>query len=62
MWRATACDTKNVPRKFVSSTVFQSSHVTSSAGLRMLQPALLTRMSIRPKCAAAASAICRMLS
>src|SRR2546421_632769 len=45
MWRATACETKKVPRRFVFSTVFQSSQVTSRAGLRMLQPALLTFMS-----------------
>ena len=36
--------TKKLPRKFVSSTKFQSSQVTSRAGLRTLQPALFTRM------------------
>ena len=35
MIRATACETKNVPRRFVSRIRFQSSHVTSMAGLRV---------------------------
>ena len=46
--------TKKLPRRLVSRMRFQSSQVTSSAGLRMLQPALLTRMSIWPKAASAA--------
>ena len=37
-------DLKKLPRRFVSSTRFQSSHVTSSAGFRTLQPAFFTRM------------------
>ena len=32
-----------MPRRFVSTIVFQSSHVTSTAGLRMLQPALFIK-------------------
>ena len=48
MWRATACETKNVPRRFVSRIRFQSSQVTSKAGLRTLHPALFTRISIFP--------------
>ena len=46
--RATACATKNSPRRFVSSTRFQSSQVSSTAGLRTFSPALFTRMSILP--------------
>ena len=46
---AAAWATKNAPRRFVSTISFQSDQVTSVAGLRMLQPALLTRMSIRLK-------------
>src|ERR1043166_693727 len=41
---------------------FQLSQVTSRAGFRTLQPALLTRMSILPKWAMAAATICWMLS
>ena len=62
MLRAIACATKNVPRRLVSSTRFQSSQVMSSAGFRTLQPALLTRMSIFGYAAAAASAMRWMLS
>ena len=54
--------TKKVPRRLVSSTLFQSSQLTSTAGLRTLQPALFTRMSILPKAATASSAICLMLA
>ena len=59
---AIACATKKLPRRFVSSTRFQSSHVTSSAGLRTLHPALFTRMSTRPKAASAASAMAAILT
>src|SRR3954462_3800892 len=62
MCLATAWATKKVPRRLVSSTLFQSSQVISSAGLRTLHPALLTRMSIRPKAAWASSPIWRMLA
>ena len=41
---------------------FQSSHVTSTAFLRTLHPALLTRMSIRGYAFAASLTIARMLS
>ena len=49
------CATKKAPRRLVSSTRFQSSQVTSSAGLRTLQPALLTRMWICGKAFAASA-------
>src|SRR5438093_418692 len=58
---ATACATKNVPRRLVSRTLFQSSQVKSTAGLRTLPPALVTRMSIFPKAASASWAMRRML-
>ena len=57
MCGATAWATKKEPRRFVSSTVFQSSQVTSAARLRTLQPALLTSTSMWPNASCAASAM-----
>ena len=45
----------------MSTIVFQSSQVTSRAGLRMLQPALLTRISMRPSWPTAVATASRML-
>ena len=61
MPRAAACATKKLPRRLVSRIKFQSSQVTSSAGLRTLQPALLTRISRPPKADSAATTAFSML-
>ncbi len=61
MRRAICCATKKLPRRFVSTTRFQSSHVTSSAGLRTLPPALFTRICPCPQAASASAAIRSML-
>ena len=54
------------PFKLVSTTVSQSSSLSSSIGPRMLTPALLTRMSIRPNvsmtCATMASTEARLVT
>ena len=62
MWRAIDWATKKVPRRLVSSTLLYSSQLMSMVGLRTLQPALLTRMSILPTAAWPRSAIWRMLA
>ena len=46
----------------MSTISFQSSQVTSTAGLRMLQPALFTRMSIRPNSRSASATARWMLA
>ena len=53
---------EEVPRRLVSRIVFQSSQVTSTAGLRMLQPALLTRMSMWPSSPSASATALSMLA
>ena len=60
--RTTAVETKNVPRRIVSTTPSQSAGCISTAGLRTFEPALFTRMSIRPKRSSTRSTIGAMVS
>ena len=58
----TACDIKKIPRKFTPIIWSYSSSLYSTAGLRWLMPATLTRVSIRPNCFMTDSTVSRITS